>query len=57
MGSLKGAVTVSDHQEREYTTGDHSEACRSGMEQELENTESAKMKLQRTKEIIGTEDT
>ena len=42
---------------REKLARDPSEACRSRMEQELETTESGKLKLQRTRERMRTEDT
>ena len=42
---------------REKSARDPSEACRSRMEQELETTESGKMKLQRTRERMRTQDT
>ena len=42
---------------REKSARDHSEACRSRMEQELETTESGNLKLQRTRERMRTEDT
>ena len=42
---------------REMSARDHSEGCRSRMEQELELTESGKMKLQRTRGRMETEET